>query len=167
MYKIRTMVLNSDDLLEVVEKTQGRDARGKIVDDMRLTRIGRFLKRHRFDELPQIINILRGEMSLIGPRPHSQCFADKWIPEDLRTRRLQVRPGLLKPLMAFADYDEGGLEWATERRFLDDLESGRRFVRLRYLLRIYAPAKYKWMLKPGGRRYSKKDFYTKREKRSE
>ena len=92
MYKFRTMVQNADELkksLQHLSVVPYPDF--KLVDDPRITRVGRFLRKTSLDELPQIWNILRGDMSLVGPRPTS--FApetyDLW-----HARRLEVRPGL-------------------------------------------------------------------------
>ena len=61
-------------------------------DDPRVTRVGRLLRRYYLDELPQLWNIIRGEMSLVGPRPHVQLEVDNYTPE--QRRRLSVRPGM-------------------------------------------------------------------------
>jgi lipopolysaccharide/colanic/teichoic acid biosynthesis glycosyltransferase len=92
MYKFRTMVQNAEELkasLAHLNVLPWPDF--KIIDDPRITRVGRFLRKTSLDELPQVINIIKGDMSLVGPRPTS--FAPDtyalW-----HTRRLEVRPGV-------------------------------------------------------------------------
>jgi lipopolysaccharide/colanic/teichoic acid biosynthesis glycosyltransferase len=93
MYKFRSMVMNADDLLaELKDKNEVSGPIFKIRQDPRVTRIGRFLRRYSLDELPQIFNVLKGEMSLVGPRPLPIAQIEK---EDLRQlQRLEVRPGI-------------------------------------------------------------------------
>jgi exopolysaccharide biosynthesis polyprenyl glycosylphosphotransferase len=92
-YKFRTMVVEADALKEKLRKKNQRQGPFfKIADDPRITRIGRFLRRYSLDELPQLLNVLKGEMSLVGPRPHPlddfSAYAIKHLP------RLDVTPGM-------------------------------------------------------------------------
>jgi lipopolysaccharide/colanic/teichoic acid biosynthesis glycosyltransferase len=66
------------------------------LDDARVTRAGRWLRHHRIDELPQLIDVVRGEMSLVGPRPELPQYVAKY-PEALREQVLAVRPGITDP----------------------------------------------------------------------
>lgn len=93
MYKFRSMRCVSDDLSQ--ELQQRNEATGpmfKMRDDPRITPVGRFLRRTSIDEIPQFINVLRGEMSLVGPRPP----LPREIPgyDDLQRKRLMVKPGI-------------------------------------------------------------------------
>jgi lipopolysaccharide/colanic/teichoic acid biosynthesis glycosyltransferase len=73
--------------------TNGRDARGNLLPDSeRLTRFGRFLRAASLDELPELINVLRGEMSLVGPRPLYSHYRDRYTAEQFR--RHEVLPGI-------------------------------------------------------------------------
>jgi len=92
-YKFRTMVVNADALKEDLRNQNQREgAFFKIKDDPRVTRLGRILRRYSLDELPQLWNVLRGEMSLVGPRPHPLDDVARYASEDLQ--RLWVTPGL-------------------------------------------------------------------------
>jgi sugar transferase EpsL len=80
LYKFRTM-------------TDARDTCGSLLPDKdRLTKLGRFLRATSLDELPELINVLRGEMSIVGPRPLLIQYLDRYTPE--QARRHQVRPGI-------------------------------------------------------------------------
>ena len=68
----------------------------KIVDDPRVTRVGRFLRRTSLDELPQFYNVLRGDMSLVGPRPEEERVVRLYT--TITARRLAVKPGLTGPM---------------------------------------------------------------------
>jgi exopolysaccharide biosynthesis polyprenyl glycosylphosphotransferase len=92
-YKFRTMDANADKLKELLRASNERQGPFfKMVDDPRITRVGRFLRRYSLDELPQLWNVIRGEMSLVGPRPHPLDDFERYDLGDLQ--RLDVPPGL-------------------------------------------------------------------------
>lgn len=93
MLKFRSMVTGADAMLEnLVHLDQGSGPMFKIPEDPRVTRVGRVLRRWSLDELPQLINVLRGDMSLVGPRPALPSEVETYAERD--RRRLNVRPGL-------------------------------------------------------------------------
>jgi exopolysaccharide biosynthesis polyprenyl glycosylphosphotransferase len=93
MYKLRSMVVNADEMLAKLKNKNEVDGPiFKIKKDPRITRMGAFLRRYSLDELPQIFNVLKGDMSLVGPRPFPIAQLEK---EDLRQlKRLGIRPGI-------------------------------------------------------------------------
>ncbi|MDU2094584.1 sugar transferase [Clostridium perfringens] len=93
MYKFRSMVSNAEELkAKLMEQNEMSGPMFKMKHDPRITRVGKFIRKTSIDELPQLINILKGEMSLVGPRPSlpkEVAKFEKWMLE-----RLEVKPGL-------------------------------------------------------------------------
>jgi undecaprenyl phosphate N,N'-diacetylbacillosamine 1-phosphate transferase len=83
IYKFRTMKVGSEEMIKGREVTK---------EDNRITKFGRFLRRSKLDEIPQLLNVLRGEMSLIGPRPERLASLEDY--DDEISKRLNMRPGL-------------------------------------------------------------------------
>lgn len=93
LYKFRTMVSDADEMKNVlITKNEADGPVFKIKNDPRITKIGGFLRKSGLDELPQLINVLKGEMSLIGPRPPLQEETKQY--KRWQLRRLSVKPGL-------------------------------------------------------------------------
>ena len=94
MLKFRSMRMNADAELKALLEEQGTSDQPlfKVKNDPRITRVGATLRRYSLDELPQIFNVLKGEMSLIGPRP--QVAAEVELYDRVATRRLMVKPGI-------------------------------------------------------------------------
>jgi exopolysaccharide biosynthesis polyprenyl glycosylphosphotransferase len=96
MLKFRTMVPNAEALKETLrDRNEAREGLFKIARDPRVTRIGRLLRKSALDELPQLLNVLRGEMSLVGPRP-LVLEEDRRV-EGWNRRRLELMPGMTGP----------------------------------------------------------------------
>jgi lipopolysaccharide/colanic/teichoic acid biosynthesis glycosyltransferase len=93
MFKLRTMVDGAEELEDELAGLQSRSTFLKIDNDPRVTSLGRFLRKYSIDELPQLCNVLRGEMSLVGPRPLLVCDFRKF-PKQEQMRRFSVKPGL-------------------------------------------------------------------------
>jgi exopolysaccharide biosynthesis polyprenyl glycosylphosphotransferase len=93
LYKLRTMVHDAEErLAELQAMNEAAGPMFKMKDDPRVTRVGRFLRATSIDELPQLFNVIRGEMSLVGPRPALPNEADQW--DDALWERLRVQPGI-------------------------------------------------------------------------
>jgi lipopolysaccharide/colanic/teichoic acid biosynthesis glycosyltransferase len=93
--KFRSMVEGAEEQLAGLLERSDADGVFKLIDDPRITRVGRFIRRHYLDELPQLVNVLRGEMSLVGPRP-LPLDEDRCI-EGIDRHRLDVAPGITGP----------------------------------------------------------------------
>lgn len=93
MLKFRSMVVDAEKHLAALRDAHdGNEVLFKMKDDPRVTRVGKFIRRYSLDELPQLINVLIGDMSLVGPRPPLPAEVEQYEPDALR--RLHVRPGM-------------------------------------------------------------------------
>ncbi|OBZ13963.1 multidrug MFS transporter [Bacillus sp. FJAT-26390] len=92
MFKFRSMLTGAEDKLkELLDKNEIKGAMFKMKDDPRITKIGKLIRKTSIDELPQLLNVLRGEMSLVGPRPPLQREVAEYTEYD--KQRLSVTPG--------------------------------------------------------------------------
>lgn len=122
IFKFRTMVSDAS----------GRGPGITRSEDPRVTRIGRLLRKTKLDELPQMLNVLRGEMSLVGPRPEDPRFVAHYTPEQRRI--LGVRPGITSPAsLHYRDESRllAGEEW--ERVYLEDVLPRKLAIDLEYI----------------------------------
>jgi exopolysaccharide biosynthesis polyprenyl glycosylphosphotransferase len=136
MYKLRTMADGAEDRLgELISIAELPEPVFKLRHDPRVTRVGRVLRRTSIDELPQLFNVLRGEMSLVGPRPEQLDLVDRYSPE--QRVRLSVKPGITGPMQV---YGRGALTFeerlAVEREYIENLSLHRD---LRILMLTIAP----------------------------
>jgi exopolysaccharide biosynthesis polyprenyl glycosylphosphotransferase len=125
VYKFRTMSVDAEQrLADVIDLEQLEHPMFKLTADPRVTPLGRFLRRTSLDELPQLFNVLRGDMSIVGPRPEQLDLVERYAPE--HRFRLAVRPGLTGPMQV---YGRGRLRFderlAVEREYVENLSIGR------------------------------------------
>ena len=127
LFKFRTMVPNAEEKLkELLKYNEMTGPAFKMKNDPRITRAGRFLRRSGIDELPQLINILVGDMSIVGPRPPLPREVAKY--NDYQRQRLYITPGLtcywqIQPNrndLKFADWVDLDIRYIRERSFAVD-----------------------------------------------
>lgn len=110
MYKFRSMCMNAEKLLEKLkEKNEMDGPMFKIKDDPRMTKIGKFIRKTSIDELPQLLNILKGDMSVVGPRPSLPKEVAEFT--DFQKLRLVAKPGLTCYWQVRGRNDVGFKEW--------------------------------------------------------
>ena len=130
-YKLRTMHPYAEYLQASIYATNALAPNGKFKDDFRVTSWGRFMRRTWLDELPMVVNLLRGDLKLVGVRPLSRHYLSLYPPE-LLALRLRHKPGLIPPF--YVDLPEGfDAICASEQRYLEAYERHPLRTDLRYL----------------------------------
>ena len=128
MYKFRSMVVNAEELKEKL-KTQNEMSGPmfKMKEDPRVTRVGKFIRKTSLDELPQLINVIKGDMSLVGPRPSLPNEVKQFEPWMLK--RLDVKPGLTcfwqvsgRNDIDFEDWMKLDIKYVNEKNFFLDIK---------------------------------------------
>lgn len=128
-YKFRSMIVNAEDMLEQLQDQNEMEGPAfKIKDDPRITRIGKFIRKTSLDELPQLVNVLKGELSLVGPRPPLPREVEQYTPRQMK--RLTVKPGLTcywqtqphRNSLSFDQWLALDLQYINERSALVDLK---------------------------------------------
>ena len=128
MYKFRSMHKDADErLAELAELNEADGPLFKIKDDPRVTRIGRFIRKHSIDELPQFLNCLMGQLSCVGPRPPLPNEVAEYTEFDLQ--RLAVKPGITgwwqvtdRNSTGFDGMVQRDLEYIAKRGVITDLK---------------------------------------------
>lgn len=128
MYKFRSMVQDAEELLtKLKEKNEMSGPMFKMKDDPRITTVGRFIRKTSVDELPQLINILKGEMSLVGPRPNLPREVVKFTP--YQRLKLVAKPGLTcywqvmgRSSIGFEEWMELDIKYIKERNTWIDIK---------------------------------------------
>lgn len=133
VYKFRTMHPYSEYLQDYFIDMNGYDEKGKPARDYRITRWGRILRKLWIDELPQIINVLKGEMKLVGLRPLSTVRYNQF-PGDLKSERIKHKPGCIPPYVALNMPDDK-MNIEAERIYLSDLCKYPKTTDLRYFFK--------------------------------
>ena len=128
MYKFRSMVINAEELKKQLEsQNEMSGPMFKIKDDPRITKVGKFIRKTSIDELPQLINVIKGDMSLVGPRPSLPKEVEKF--EQWMMERLEVKPGLTciwqvsgRNNIDFEDWMKLDIKYVRERSFKLDIK---------------------------------------------
>lgn len=128
MYKFRSMVCNAEELKrELLIQNEMSGPMFKMKNDPRITKVGRVIRKTSIDELPQLFNVLKGDMSLVGPRPSLPNEVDEF--EDWMMKRLSVKPGLTcfwqvsgRNNIEFEDWMKMDIKYIEERNIFVDLK---------------------------------------------
>ena len=116
----------------MVQDAENIGGHSTALNDFRLTKVGRFLRKYKFDELPQFINVIKGEMSLVGPRPQVTYYTNMY--KDEMKSILSVKPGLTDlASLYFLDMDEVLGSENVDERYANEIEPIKNLLRLKYV----------------------------------
>jgi len=118
VFKFRTMHPYSEFIQEYLIEHHGYAENGKIKDDFRMTLWAKRMRKYWIDELPQLLNVLKGDMKLVGVRPVSKTYFDQ-LPEELKKKRLRFKPGCIPPYVAFNEKSSLESVLECETKYLD------------------------------------------------
>ena len=122
IYKFRTMVQDAENI----------GGHSTSINDFRLTKIGRFLRKYKIDELPQLINVIKGEMSLVGPRPQVLYYTNQY--KGKLKSILSVKPGITDlASLYFSDMDKVLGNESVDKKYETEIEPVKNLLRLRYV----------------------------------
>jgi lipopolysaccharide/colanic/teichoic acid biosynthesis glycosyltransferase len=133
VYKFRTMHPYAEYLHDYVLKQNGYAASGKPADDFRLTPWGKFFRKYWIDEMPQIVNVFKGEMKLVGIRPVGRRYFED-ITEDLQKLRITQKPGCIPPYVALNRRSDVQSVQDAERHYLIEKIERPHFTDTRYFV---------------------------------
>ncbi len=134
VYKFRTMHPYSEYLQDYILKLNGYAESGKPANDFRLVPWGKFLRRYWLDELPQLINVFKGELKLVGSRPVSQRYFED-IPKDIQELRLKHKPGCIPPYVALNRKGSVNSVLESEREYLLEKNKNPYFTDTKYFFK--------------------------------
>ncbi len=128
-YKFRSMVVNAEEMLENLQQHNEKSGPVfKMKEDPRITKIGKFIRKTSIDELPQLVNILKGDMSIVGPRPALPKEVEQY--DDYAKLRLLITPGLTcywqvqnnRDDVSFEEWMDMDIRYIKERTFIGDIK---------------------------------------------
>jgi len=134
VYKFRTMHPYSEYLQDYILKLNGYAETGKPANDFRLVPWGKFLRRYWLDELPQLINVFKGELKLVGSRPVSKRYFED-IPKDIQEMRLKHKPGCVPPYVALNRKSSVNSVLESEREYLLEKSKNPYFTDTKYFFK--------------------------------
>lgn len=135
VYKLRTMHPYSEYLYDFLSGPKKFDHVAKVKNDVRITNWGRFMRKYWIDELPMLINLLQGDLKLVGIRPISEALYNTRFPEDFRKMKSNIKPGIIP--VCYSKISKSIEEvWASERKYIEKYQKHRLTTDFIYFFRV-------------------------------